>query len=103
MSMPRSPSSDPPVLVRVPAAGAINEPLVRQTILGLLELPPQPDGSPVSDDTLLSDLARDSFALLELCFRLQEELPVLLEQSDLATVRTLGDLIRLVTARARGR
>ena len=61
-------------------------------LLGLAEPPPP-------DDTPLGALVPDSFGLVEIAFRLESELDVRLEQSDLATARSFGDLVRLVAQR----
>jgi acyl carrier protein len=58
------------------------------------------EGPLPADDTPLSALVADSFALVEMAFRLQNELPVSLSQSDLATTRTLGDLATLIVERS---
>jgi acyl carrier protein len=61
-------------------------------LLGLREPPP-------ADDTPLTALVPDSFGLVEIAFRLESELDVRLEQSDLGSARTFGDLARLVAQR----
>jgi acyl carrier protein len=58
------------------------------------------EGPLPADDTPLAALVVDSFALVEMAFRLQNELPVSLSQSDLATTRTLGDLATLIAERS---
>jgi acyl carrier protein len=88
-----------PAIVRA-AAPAASQQTIKETIVRLLELPA--GAPPPSDDTPLADLARDSFALVQLAFRLQEELPVILEQSDLAAARTLGQLVKVIARRVTG-
>ena len=54
----------------------------------------------LADDALLTDLMVDSFAMVDLCIALQEEMDVIFTGEDLGEVSTVGDLIRLVAARA---
>ena len=69
---------------------------IKRTIVRLLGA----GGNPLpADDTPLTALAPDSFALVEMAFRLQEELPVNLAQSDLGSTATLGELARLIATR----
>lgn len=60
------------------------------------------DPMKVQDDTIVSDLVADSFALVEMVVELQEQTGIRLMQKDLQGVRTVGDLtqvmVRLSTA-----
>ncbi len=64
---------------------------VKIKIASLLRQPP----ATLRDETALTDLATDSFALVEIVIELQEELGVRLVQEDLKDVKSVGDLIRL--------
>lgn len=50
------------------------------------------------DDIVLTDLVADSFLLVEMAIRLQDELEVRFGGEELRDVRTVGDLRRLVEA-----
>jgi acyl carrier protein len=50
----------------------------------------------VTPQTLLRDLVRESFALVELTVDLQEEFTVYFTQRELSDVATLGDLTALL-------
>ncbi|MEO8217376.1 MAG: acyl carrier protein [Acidobacteriota bacterium] len=67
------------------------------SVAGLLRLP----AGQVSSETELSALSVDSFALVELLVRLQEEMQVRVFQEDLREVKTVGDLERVFAARRR--
>lgn len=47
----------------------------------------------------LTDVAADSFVLVEMAVTLQEDFDVYFRQSDLEAVRTVGDLVALVLSR----
>lgn len=51
-------------------------------------------------DTELSQLAADSFVLVELVLELQDEFRVRFDHDDVQGLRTLGDVVDLVEARA---
>ncbi len=54
------------------------------------------------DDTMqLRSIVPDSFMLVELLIRLQEEYGMRLGQADLETISTVSDLTELIAARAR--
>lgn len=55
------------------------------------------------DEVMLNDLVPSSIALVELVIRLQEECRIRLVQEDLAGVRTVGDLLRVVEERIAAR
>jgi acyl carrier protein len=74
----------------------------KRTIVRLLS-EGRDEGPLPADDTPLAALVVDSFALVEMAFRLQNELPVSLSQSDLTTTRTLGDLATLIVERSGAR
>lgn len=69
---------------------------VRDKISQILK---QPVAS-VRDDVMLTDLVRESFALIELAIELQEDYDVQFGQDDLNTVRTVADVLELVASRA---
>ena len=54
----------------------------------------------VSTDTELSQLAADSFVLVELVLELQDEFRVRFDHNDVQGLRTVGDVVDLVEARA---
>ena len=68
---------------------------VRQRIADTLQLPL----AKVADDRLLTDVVRESFAMVEMVIDLQEELGIRLEQAELKQLKTVADLIALVTAK----
>ena len=55
--------------------------------------------SKLADETLLTDLVVESFALIEMVIELQEEFKVRLVQDDLKNVKTVGDLTSLIESR----
>ena len=55
------------------------------------------------EDDLLTDLQLDSVALLTLVVGLEDHFRVALAEQDAATVRTVGDLARLVADRTEAR
>lgn len=57
------------------------------------------DVTTLGDELVLRDLVTDSFRLVELVMTLQERLDVIVNQIDLAPVRTVGDLATLFSAR----
>jgi acyl carrier protein len=64
---------------------------VKEKIAGVLRLPPEQ----IEDDALLTDLAAESFVLVEMVIELQEDLGVRVVQDDLKGVKTVADLIKL--------
>lgn len=65
---------------------------IREKIASLLRQPV----ARIRDDSLLSDLATESFVLIEMIIELQDDLGIRLVQEDLKNVRSVGDLIRLL-------
>lgn len=61
----------------------------------------RPEGE-IDRDTPIDELGVDSFALVDVLVRLQEELGVRIFQEDLAAVRTVGDLEDVFATRATG-
>ena len=55
--------------------------------------------SKLGDDSVLTDLVVESFALIEMVIELQEEFKVRLVQDDLKNVKTVGDLTSLIKSR----
>jgi acyl carrier protein len=53
----------------------------------------------LGDETLLTDLVVESFALIEMVIELQEEFKVRLVQDDLKSVKTVADLANLIESR----
>ncbi len=53
----------------------------------------------IRDDSVLSDLVNSSFLLVEMVIELQEEFDVRFQQSDLAGVVNVGQLLDLVESR----
>jgi acyl carrier protein len=54
----------------------------------------------IVDDAALTDIVPGSFVLVELVIELQEEFGVRFEQSDVAGIRTVCDLVNLVVERS---
>ena len=52
------------------------------------------------DDMLLSDLVSESFVLIETVIELQETFGIRLIQDDMRHIRTVGDLVLLMTEKA---
>lgn len=52
--------------------------------------------SKVEDSAMLTDLVNSSFLLVETVIELQEEFDIRFQQSDLAEVKTVGELLDLV-------
>ena len=50
-------------------------------------------------DAVLTELVNDSFVLVDLVIELQDEFGVLIVQDDLKTVRTVGDLTRVLLSK----
>ncbi len=50
------------------------------------------------DDAPIREVVTESFALVEMVIDLQEEFSVSLHQSDLARVKTVGDLVSLIAS-----
>ena len=55
--------------------------------------------SKIEDAALLTDLVNSSFLLVEMVIELQEEFDIRFQQSDLADVQSVGELIDLVERR----
>jgi acyl carrier protein len=53
----------------------------------------------LDDDIMLNELVAESFALIETVINLQEDLNIRLVQEDLRDVKTVGDLVRVCSAR----
>ena len=53
----------------------------------------------IRDDSALTDLVNSSFLLVEMVIELQEEFDVRFQQSDLAEVVNVGELLDLVESR----
>jgi acyl carrier protein len=68
---------------------------VRQRIADTLQLPL----TKLADDRLLTDVVRESFAMVEMVIDLQEEFGVRLEQAELKQLKTVADLTALVAAK----
>lgn len=56
--------------------------------------------SRIQDDVLLTDLATESFVLVEMVIELQEDLGVRVMQDDLKGVKTVADLAELFDSQA---
>lgn len=54
----------------------------------------------LDEDAVLMDLVNESFLLVEMVIELQEEFGLRLVQEDLRTVRTVGDLIRVLLSKS---
>ena len=57
------------------------------------------EAAELDDDTTLTDLVAESFALIEAVIALQEDLEIRLVQEDLRDVKTVGDLIQVCARR----
>jgi acyl carrier protein len=68
---------------------------IRQRIADTLQLPL----AKLSDDRALTDVVRESFAMVEMVIDLQEEFGVRLDQAELKQLRTVADLTALVAAK----
>ncbi len=68
---------------------------VRQRIAETLQLPL----AKLADDRLLTDVVRESFAMVEMVIDLQEEFGIRLDQAELKQLETVADLTALVTAK----
>jgi acyl carrier protein len=55
----------------------------------------------LGDDTPVTDVVTESFAIVEMVIDLQEEFGIKLGQEDLKTIKTFGALARIVVERAR--
>ena len=64
---------------------------VKQSMAAFLRLPV----TKLDDAALLTDVVMESFALVEMVIRLQNDLGVRLVQEDLRDVKTVGELARL--------
>ncbi|MDJ0908614.1 MAG: phosphopantetheine-binding protein [Woeseiaceae bacterium] len=53
----------------------------------------------IHDESVLTDLVNSSFLLVEMVIELQEEFDVRFQQSDLAEVANVGQLLDLVESR----
>ena len=70
---------------------------VRKRIADTLQLPL----AKLADDRLLTDIVRESFAMVEMVIDLQEEFGIRLGQEDLKTLETIGALTALIGERAK--
>lgn len=68
---------------------------VRKRIAETLQLPL----AKLADDRLLTDVVRESFAMVEMVIDLQEEFGVRLDQAELKQLKTVADLTALVAAK----
>ena len=68
---------------------------VRQRIADTLQLPL----AKLADERLLTDVVRESFAMVEMVIDLQEELGIRLDQAELKQLKTVADLVALVTTK----
>ena len=68
---------------------------VRNRIAETLQLPV----AKLADDRLLTDIVRESFAMVEMVIDLQEEFGVRLDQAELRQLKTVADLTALVAAK----
>jgi acyl carrier protein len=68
---------------------------VRQRIAETLQLPL----AKLADDRLLTDVVRESFAMVEMVIDLQEEFGVRLDQAELKQLKTVADLTALVATK----
>ena len=68
---------------------------VRQRIADTLQL----SLAKLADDKLLTDVIAESFAMVEMVIDLQEELGIRLDQAELKQLKTVADLIALVTTK----
>ncbi len=75
----------------------IDKQAVLKTMAGFLRQPVEK----LSDDAVLTDLVAQSFLLVEMVIELQEEFSVRFGQEELKSVRTVGDLTRLIETLAR--
>lgn len=69
---------------------------VHSGITGFLRIPKEK----VTDETVLTELVRESFVLVEMVMFLQDELGVRVVQDDLKDVRTVGDLVRALQSKS---
>jgi acyl carrier protein len=53
----------------------------------------------LSDEAILQQLVVDSFVLIDMVIDLQNTFGVRLDQEDLAEVRTVGDLIKVILSK----
>ncbi|HEY5948998.1 MAG TPA: acyl carrier protein [Kofleriaceae bacterium] len=74
---------------------AIDATTVRKRIADTLQLPL----AKLADDRLLSDVVRESFAMVEMVIDLQEEFGVILDQAELKQLKTVADLTALVATK----
>jgi acyl carrier protein len=69
---------------------------VRKRIADTLQLPL----AKLTDERLLTDIVRESFAMVEMVIDLQEEFGVRLDQAELKQLKTVADLTALVAAKS---
>ncbi len=69
---------------------------VRERIATTLQLPL----AKLTDDRLLTDVVRESFAMVEMVIDLQEEFGIRLDQAELKQLKTIADLTALVAAKS---
>lgn len=74
---------------------SIDAATVRKRIADTLQLPV----AKLADDRLLTDVVRESFAMVEMVIDLQEEFGIRLDQAELKQLKTVADLTALVAAK----
>jgi len=74
---------------------SIDTATVRNRIADTLQLPV----AKLADDRLLTDVVRESFAMVEMVIDLQEEFGIRLDQAELKQLKTVADLTALVAAK----
>ncbi|MFQ6861616.1 MAG: acyl carrier protein [Beduini sp.] len=62
-------------------------------------LEPKLKGKTLTEESNFKDLGIDSLDLVDLVFQMEEALDVQFEDEELLTIKTVGDLIRLVEAK----
>jgi acyl carrier protein len=75
---------------------AIDAATVRKRIAETLQLPL----AKLTDERLLTDVVRESFAMVEMVIDLQEEFGIRLDQAELKQLKTVADLTALVAAKS---
>lgn len=56
----------------------------------------------LTDATVLTDLVAESFILVDMVIELQDDLGIRLMHDDLKAVKTVGDLLTVISAKSRG-
>ena len=62
-------------------------------------LEPKLKGKTLTEESNFKDLGIDSLDIVDLVFQIEEALDVQFEDEELLTIKTVGDLIRLVEAK----